>query len=104
MEHSLALKFLVNLSAGLYKMRKVCFAVEASARVDDTFLFAVVIAVLAVDGTTLMRQVFFWAMRRMQIYQESNEMVRQVSRWYEAGGRGAKRTVLQTILPLSFVV
>jgi len=101
MKDSRALRLLVDMSGGLYKYRKVIFAVEVTTRAKASFPFALFVAVLAVDGTTLTRRCMHWLQayfalpRRMA----QNKCYLLVS----AGGRGAQRTLLTTILPIGAV-
>jgi len=100
MKDSRALRLLVNMSGGLYKYRKVIFAVEVTTRAKASFPFALFVAVLAVDGTTLTRRCMHWLQAYFALPRRSqNKCYLLVS----AGGRGAQRTLLTTILPIGAV-
>jgi len=114
MRSSRAVKLLVDMGGGLYKMRKVIFAVEAATEVHGHFAFALLVAVLAVDGTTLSRRAFHWvegrqaeqarrSARRKGGASGDKALKRTLSDLYHAGGRGAKKTLLTTVLPLTVV-
>lgn len=100
MKDSRALRLLVDMGGGLYKMRKVIYAVEASTKARESFSFAFLVAIIAVDGTTLTRrclhflQAYFAAPRRSR-----DKCLLLVY----SGGRGAQRTLLTTVLPIGAV-
>jgi len=107
MRHSRALKLLVDMGGGLYKMRKVIFAVEAATTARGNFPFALLVAVIAVDGTTLTRRAMQWVEARMEKAKAKRRrrvpLSRSLSTLCFASGRGARQTLLTTVLPIGSV-
>lgn len=116
MRHSRAVRLLVGMGGGLYKMRKVIFAVEAATSSQRGFVFALLLAVLAVDGTTLTRRGMLWLEARFA----ANPLSTEVTKYHIVGRRlqtgdltlerlrhdgcwGVCEAMLSTVLPLSAV-
>eukprot|EP00443_Scrippsiella_acuminata_P080332 CAMPEP_0115512220 /NCGR_PEP_ID=MMETSP0271-20121206/74393_1 /TAXON_ID=71861 /ORGANISM="Scrippsiella trochoidea, Strain CCMP3099" /LENGTH=177 /DNA_ID=CAMNT_0002942363 /DNA_START=180 /DNA_END=713 /DNA_ORIENTATION=+ len=108
MRQSRAVKLLVDMGGGLYKMRKVIFAVEAATTANGGFGFALLVAVLAVDGTTLTRRAMHWVEAKVEKFRAKQRrkrvpLGRSLSTLFSAGGRGAQQTLLTTVLPIGAV-
>lgn len=101
LRQSRAVRLLVDLGGGLYKMRKVIFAVEAATTAKGSFFVALLVAVLAVDGTTLTRRGAHWLEARFSAKGRRRQI--SLSRLCEDGGRGARQTLLTTVLPIGAV-
>lgn len=101
MKHSRALRLLVDMGGGLYKLRKVIFAVEAATDARGSFSFALLVAVLAVDGTTLTRRGLHWVHRHWAAPEEQLQNLGSILVY--AGGRGAQQALLTTVLPIGAV-
>jgi len=109
MRSSRAVKLLVDMGGGLYKMRKVIFAVESATASGSSFFFALLLAVLSVDGTTLTRRALHFleslgphlASQPKRRWCRSFSQILSVS--WQAGNRGARQMISSTIFPLSFV-
>lgn len=100
MQDSRALRLLVDMGGGLYKLRKVIFAVEVTTNAKANFAFALLVAILAVDGTSLTRKGLQW----LQAYfAEPRRRQNKCFLLVSAGGRGAQRTLLTTVLPIGTV-
>lgn len=108
-QNSRAVRLLLGMGGGLYKMRKVIFAVEAATTERGGLCLAVLVAVLAVDGTTLTRRGMHWLGRRYSSKlpkKDSDSIVRRLSgditlrRLWRDGNRGAQQALLSTVLPL----
>mmetsp|Transcript_9619 Transcript_9619/g.27073 ORF Transcript_9619/g.27073 Transcript_9619/m.27073 type:complete len:307 (-) Transcript_9619:50-970(-) len=110
-QNSRAVRLLLGMGGGLYKMRKVIFAVEAATTARGGLCLAVLVAVLAVDGTTLTRRAMLWLGRRYsaQEAERGSGIVRRLSgditlqRLWIDGNRGARQALLTTVLPLGAV-
>mmetsp|Transcript_51777 Transcript_51777/g.152585 ORF Transcript_51777/g.152585 Transcript_51777/m.152585 type:complete len:311 (+) Transcript_51777:115-1047(+) len=120
MRHSRAVRLLVGMGGGLYKMRKVIFAVEAASGLDGGhrgFVFALLLAVLAVDGTTLTRRGMLWLEARLAARPLSAEATKYhlvgrllpttgdltLERLRHDGCLGVCEAMLSTVLPLGAV-
>mmetsp|Transcript_34191 Transcript_34191/g.102054 ORF Transcript_34191/g.102054 Transcript_34191/m.102054 type:complete len:308 (-) Transcript_34191:48-971(-) len=111
-QNSRAVRLLLGMGGGLYKMRKVIFAVEAATTDRGGLALAVLVAVLAVDGTTLTRRGMHWLGRRYSAKlprKDSGSIVKRLSgditlqRIWRDGNRGARQALLTTVLPLGAV-
>jgi len=102
---SRAVKLMVDMGGGLYKMRKVIFAVEAAAATRGSFGYAVFLAVLSVDGTSLMRRLLHFVEARLLAHPQRRKrtLSRALNLCLNAGSCGARQTLLSTVLPLSVV-
>merc|ERR1719210_1211136 len=60
MQKSRAVRVFLGMGGGLYKMRKAIFAVEAAAQGGGGSGFALLVAVVAIDGNTLTRRAVLW--------------------------------------------
>mmetsp|Transcript_100728 Transcript_100728/g.260209 ORF Transcript_100728/g.260209 Transcript_100728/m.260209 type:complete len:311 (+) Transcript_100728:88-1020(+) len=118
MLHSRAVRLFVGMGGGLYKMRKVIFAVETAASSHRGFGFAFLVAVLSVDGTTLTRKGMLWLEARLASRPLSSPAASKhhlvgrllptagdlsLERLRQDGCRGACEALLQTVLPLGAV-
>lgn len=66
MERSRAVRLLMDMGGGLYKMRKAIYAVEAAAMNGRGGLpLAMLVAVLAIDGSTLTRRAVLWLEKKV---------------------------------------
>mmetsp|Transcript_91981 Transcript_91981/g.213785 ORF Transcript_91981/g.213785 Transcript_91981/m.213785 type:complete len:308 (+) Transcript_91981:96-1019(+) len=109
---SRAVRLMLDMGGGLYKMRKVIFAVEAATTAKGGLALAVLVAVLAVDGTTLTRRGMHWLEKRWAAAAkepEERSIVRRISGditfrilWQDSG-KGARQTLLSTVLPIGVV-
>jgi len=112
-ERSRAARLLLGMGGGLYKMRKVIFAVEAAMTEKGGFLLAFLVAVLAVDGTTLTRRAMLWlelhcgatvpARSKCSIIGRLSGDITLQRLWCDSG-YGVRRTLHSTILPLGAVI
>mmetsp|Transcript_34257 Transcript_34257/g.94619 ORF Transcript_34257/g.94619 Transcript_34257/m.94619 type:complete len:307 (-) Transcript_34257:167-1087(-) len=110
-QRSRAVRLLLGMGGGLYKMRKAIFAVEAATTAKGGLLLAVLVAVLAVDGTTLTRRGAHWLERRLAATeaQRPHSLVKRISgditlrRLWHDGCRGSRQALLSTVLPLGAV-
>jgi len=102
---SRAVKLMVDMGGGLYKMRKVIFAVEAATATRSSFGYAVFLAVLSVDGTTLTRRLLHFVEARFirRPRHKKRTLTKALNLCLNAGSCGARQTLLSTVLPLSVV-
>jgi len=109
MRHSSAVKLMLGIGGGLYKMRKAIFAVEAATRAcrnvqECSFALAFVVTILAVDGNTLVRRGVLWAEAGLANWQRLRaDVYYATGRILGDSGVGAQRLLLRTLLPLSVV-
>mmetsp|Transcript_12793 Transcript_12793/g.40355 ORF Transcript_12793/g.40355 Transcript_12793/m.40355 type:complete len:308 (+) Transcript_12793:120-1043(+) len=111
-QSSRAARLLMGMGGGLYKVRKVIFAVEAATTARGGLGLAVLVAVLAVDGTTLTRRAMHWLGRRYSgepPRKGCGGIVRRISgditlrRLWRDVHRGTRQAFLTTVLPLTAV-
>eukprot|EP00747_Dinoflagellata_sp_TGD_P047921 gnl/TRDRNA2_/TRDRNA2_145297_c0_seq5.p1 gnl/TRDRNA2_/TRDRNA2_145297_c0~~gnl/TRDRNA2_/TRDRNA2_145297_c0_seq5.p1 ORF type:complete len:321 (-),score=35.36 gnl/TRDRNA2_/TRDRNA2_145297_c0_seq5:71-1033(-) len=66
MRVSRAVRLMLQMGQGLYKMRKVIFAVEAAGTGKGSFVLALLVSVLSIDGSTLTRRAVLWLERQRE--------------------------------------
>jgi len=112
MRHSSAVRLVLGMGGGLYKMRKAIFAVEVAAcscpnMYDCSFSLALLVAVLAIDGNTLVRRAVLWFEARLA---ESHGCMPGLADCYSALCRvgrdaciGVWTLLWNTVVPLTIV-
>jgi len=107
MRHSSAIRLLVGMGDGLYKMRKAIFAVEAVAQScqnvqECSLAFAFLVTVLAVDGNSLTRRIVLWMERRLEGGMAPS-IAEDVESLLRDGCDGVQRLLNSTLIPLGVV-
>jgi hypothetical protein len=107
MLQSSAVRLLVGMGTGLYKVRKAVFAVEAVARAcnrveECSFAFAFLVTILQVDGNTIVRKVVLWMEARLE-GGTSPKKTEGAQSLLRDGYRGMQQLLFDTFIPLAVV-
>lgn len=111
MRRSHAVRLVLLTGGGLYKLRKAIYAVESIAASNGSFVTALLVVALAVDGNTVTRRVLLWAERQLHDATPRSgstppvvkDEVNFAARFCRDGCRGAWRVLTATLIPLSLV-
>jgi len=106
MKHSRAVRLVMTMGRGLYKMRKAIYAIETAAKTGGGCLFAFLLAVLTIDGSTLTRRSVLWMEKQFAQKQlRCHRLVGGISleTLQRDSWLGFKRVLLSTVLPLGAI-
>jgi len=90
----------------LYKMRKAIYAIETAAKTDGGCLFAFLLAVLTIDGSTLTRRAVLWLERQFaQKPVRCHRCFKGISlqTLQQDGLSGLRRVLFSTVAPLGAI-
>lgn len=100
-----AVKLMMAMNSGLYKLRKALFAVECSKENGGSFAFALTMVLLALDGNAVIRKGFLW-IEKMLGHREAGYPLYVdfvAEEFANSVVKGVYQTVLEYILPDFFV-
>mmetsp|Transcript_64129 Transcript_64129/g.137762 ORF Transcript_64129/g.137762 Transcript_64129/m.137762 type:complete len:419 (+) Transcript_64129:159-1415(+) len=110
LRHSHAVRIVMLMGRGLYKMRKAIFAIEVAAGTVQEFArgyaFAFLLAVLAIDGSTLTRRGVHWMEKRLSSARQCKDKPLgdlTLARLRRDGCKGLRQAFLGTVLPLGAI-
>ncbi|GBG27062.1 Hypothetical Protein FCC1311_032852 [Hondaea fermentalgiana] len=96
-----AVKLMVCMCCGLYKLRKALFAVECSKEEGDSFAFAFTLVLLALDGNSVLRKGFLWFEKMLGIREAGQRLSVNfvLLDAVESSYRGLRQIIVEYMVP-----